>query len=190
MAAITKKETRLKLEFVINTDHSLHAGLVAVEAMARRFDLWRKLRQFDCVDPRRDKQRGYGPEVIIGPLLYALCSGGGCLSDSETLNEDRPARELFGVSKFADQSQVGQWLREQSEASVTALRQLLREFVAWVWQQADPRRIGLPVVASNEAVIVEPPVPPPAHRKQQGRSPALGLMAQEGVVRLPLCLPR
>jgi hypothetical protein len=39
MAAITKKETRLKLQFVANTDHSIHAGLVAVEAMARRFGL-------------------------------------------------------------------------------------------------------------------------------------------------------
>jgi hypothetical protein len=30
MAAITKKETRLKLQFVANTDHSIHAGIVAV----------------------------------------------------------------------------------------------------------------------------------------------------------------
>ena len=36
MAAITKKDTRLKLQFVANTDHSIHAGLVAVEAMARQ----------------------------------------------------------------------------------------------------------------------------------------------------------
>jgi hypothetical protein len=32
-------------------------------------------------------------------------------------------------------------LRDQSEASVTALRQLLQEFVTWVWQQAEPRRL-------------------------------------------------
>ena len=44
MPAIIKKETRLKLEFVTNTDHSIHAGLVAVEAMARRFGLWEKVR--------------------------------------------------------------------------------------------------------------------------------------------------
>ena len=43
MPAITKKETRLKLQFVANTDHSIHAGLVAVEAMARRFGLWEKV---------------------------------------------------------------------------------------------------------------------------------------------------
>lgn len=141
MAAITKKQTRLKLQFVANTDHSIHAGLVAVEAMARRFDLWEKLRRLGCLDPRTDKKRGYGPEVIIGQLIYALCSGGGCLSDSEALNDDPLARQLFGVRKFADQSQVGEWLREQSEQSVAALRQLLHQFVMWVWQQAEPRRL-------------------------------------------------
>jgi len=141
MPATTKKDTRLKLQFVANTDHSIHAGLVAVEAMARRFDLWNKLRQLPGLDPRKDQRRGYGPEVIVGQLIYALCSGGGCLSDSEALNDDPLARELFGVGKFADQSQVGQWLREQSEESVAALRRLLHEFVAWVWQQADPRRL-------------------------------------------------
>jgi len=141
MPAITKKETRLKFEFVANTDHSIHAGLVAVEAMARRFGLWEKVRALKCLDPRKDKKRGYSPEVIIGQLIYALCSGGGCLSDSEALNDDPLARELFGVGKFADQSQVGEWLREQTEESVAALRQLLQEFAQWVWQQTEPGRL-------------------------------------------------
>lgn len=141
MPAITKKETRLKLQFVANTDHSIHAGLVAVEALARRFGLWQKLRACRCLDPRKDRQRGYSPEVIVGQLIYALCSGGGCLSDSEALNDDPLARQLFGVGKFADQSQVGEWLREQSPESVAALRALLHELVAWVWQQAEPRRL-------------------------------------------------
>ncbi len=141
MPAIRKKETRLKLQFVANADQSIYAGLVAVEAMARRFGLWDKIGRLSCLDPRKDRKRGYGPEVIIGQLIYALCSGGGCLSDSEALNDDPLARELFGVGKFADQSQVGEWLREQTAESVRALRQLLREFVAWVWQQAPPGRL-------------------------------------------------
>ena len=141
MPAITKRATRLRLEFVSNTDHTIHAGLVAVEAMARRFGLWEKLQGLRCLDPRKDRKRGYGPEVLVGQLIYALCSGGGCLSDSEALNDDPLARELFGVKKFADQTQVGQWLREQSEESVVGLRKLLQEFVIWVWAQADPRRL-------------------------------------------------
>jgi Transposase DDE domain group 1 len=141
MPTITKKETRLKLQFVANTDQSIHAGLVAVEAMARRFGLWEKVRAIKCLDPRKDKNRGYSPEVILGQLIYAFCSGGGCLSDSEALNDDPLAKELFGVGKFADQSQVGEWLREQGDASVAALRKLLREFARWVWQQAAPGRL-------------------------------------------------
>jgi hypothetical protein len=141
MAAINKKQTRLKLQFVANTDHSIHAGIVAIEAMARRFDLWNKLRRLPALDPRKDSKRGFGPEVIVGQLIYALCSGGGCLSDSEGLNDDPLAREVFGVKKFADQTQVGQWLREQSDQSIAALRKLLHEFVAWVWQRAEPRRL-------------------------------------------------
>jgi hypothetical protein len=141
MAAINKRDKRLKLEFIANKDQSIHAGLVLVEAMALRFGLWKKIRQISCLDPRRDKRRGYGPEVIIGQLIYALCTGNGCLSDSEALNKDRLAVELFGVKKFADQSQVGQWLREQSEESVAALRKLLREFVEWVIANARPNRL-------------------------------------------------
>jgi len=141
MPEIRKRETRLKLQFVANQDHSIHAGLVAVEALARRFGLWEKVQKLGCLDGRKDKRRGYGPEVIIGQLIYALCSGGGCLSDSEALNDDPLAKELFGVGKFADQSQVGEWLREQTPESVEALRQLLKQFVTWVWKEADPRRL-------------------------------------------------
>ena len=93
------------------------------------------------LDPRKDRRRGYSPTVIVGQISYALCSGGGCLSDSEALNDDPLAKELFGVAKFADPSQVGTWLREQTPASVAALRDLLREFVTWVWSQAEPRRL-------------------------------------------------
>ncbi len=141
MPAITKGKSRLRLQFVANHEHSICGGLVAVEAMAERFGLWDKLRQLEGLDPRKDKRRGYSPEVIVGQLLYALCSGGGCLSDSEALNDDPLAKELFGVGKFADQSQVGEWLRGQSEKSVGQLRQLLREFVQWIWNQASPRRL-------------------------------------------------
>jgi len=75
------------------------------------------------------------PEVIGGQITCALGSGGG-LSDFEALNADPPAKELFGVEKFADQSQAGAWLREQTPANGAALRDLLREFGAWDWAQA------------------------------------------------------
>lgn len=141
MAAITKKSSRLKLHFVANSDHSVHAGLVVVEALANRFGLWQKLDQLPALDPRKDRRRGYSPALIVGQLIYSLCSGGGCLSDAEALNDDPLAKELFGVQKFADQSQVGTWLREQTPAGIAALRSLLREFVTWVWAQAPANRL-------------------------------------------------
>jgi len=141
MPAIIRQDPRLKLQFVANPEPSIDAGLVAVEAMARRFGLWDKGRQIRCRDPRQDRRRGYGPEVIIGQLIDALCSGGGWLADREALNDDPLAQELFGVEKFADQSQVGEGWREPSQESVGALRQRLQGFVAWVWKQTPPNRL-------------------------------------------------
>jgi len=69
MTAILKKEAHLKLRFVVNTDHSIHAGIVAVEAMTRRLELWNKLRRLSSLDPRKDKKSGFGPEVIVGQLI-------------------------------------------------------------------------------------------------------------------------
>ena len=67
---------------------------------------------------------------------------GGRLSLGERGAQDDPlARELFGVEKFADQSQVGEWLRGQTAESVAALREVLRELVAWVWQQTASERL-------------------------------------------------
>ncbi len=61
-----------------------------------------------------DKRRGYVPEAIVGQLIYTLCCGCGCLSDSQALDDDPLACDLLGVDKSADQSQVGEWLRKQS----------------------------------------------------------------------------
>lgn len=99
MVANTKKTARLKLQFVANTDHSVHAGIVAVEASPRRFGLWEKLGKLTVLDPRKDRRRGYSPAVIVGRIIYSLCAGGGCLSDSEALDGDPLAKKLFGVKK-------------------------------------------------------------------------------------------
>jgi hypothetical protein len=43
MPAIRKKSPRLKLEVLPNQDLSVTGGLVAVEAIAQQFGLWKKL---------------------------------------------------------------------------------------------------------------------------------------------------
>lgn len=140
MPAITKKSPRLKIEVQANHDLSVIGGLVAVEAVAQQFGLWQKLAGLRVLDPRRDCSRGFGPEVIAGQIIAALCSGGTDLVDSERRNDDPLAKQLFGVKKFADESQVGEWLRAQTEDGVAAVRALNRELVDWVDSRADRRR--------------------------------------------------
>jgi hypothetical protein len=55
---------------------------------------------------------------------------------------------------------------------------------------ADQRRVGLGVVAGDEAVVVEQPIPPPAYRIQLRGVPSFGLVPQEGLMRVALGLPR
>ena len=64
MAEIKWAPRKLKIQFVANDDASIHAGLPVIDAMARRFGLWQKIRNLRVLDPRRDRARGYSPEVI------------------------------------------------------------------------------------------------------------------------------
>ena len=49
-------------------------------------------------------------------------------------------RELARVKKFADQTQLGEWLRAQSDASIAAFWKLIAQFVQWVIARADASR--------------------------------------------------
>jgi Transposase DDE domain group 1 len=136
MPAIHKKPSKLRLEFVANTDHSVCGGLPAIEALCTEFGLWEKLRALPGLDPRTRKERGFGPEVMVAQLLYSFCSGGVSLSDAEELNQEPLARLLARVPEFADQSTVGQWLRAQSTESIAGLWALTQDFVRWVLARA------------------------------------------------------
>lgn len=65
---------------------------------------------------------------------------GASLADAERLNDEPLARQLARVGRFADQTQLGEWLRKQTAASVAAFGRLIREFVAWVVARAEPAR--------------------------------------------------
>ncbi|MCX8090621.1 MAG: hypothetical protein N3I86_06740 [Verrucomicrobiae bacterium] len=113
---------------------------------ARRFDLWNKLRQLSGLVPRKDKPRGYGPEVILGQHLYPLCSGGECLSDSEAHRallrhqpEGRNAPQLFAVSRRREGLFDRSGFIACDDAQTDAVR---------VWPRHGPGRPGV-VVASG-----------------------------------------
>jgi hypothetical protein len=138
--AIIKRSPKIRFEFVAARKQSTLGGLPALEALAQQFELWEKIRALPGLDPRSRTSHGYSPELIVAQLLYSFCSGGASLADAERLNDEPLVRQLARVNKFADQTQLGEWLRKQSDASIAALWQLIAEFVQWVIAQADPAR--------------------------------------------------
>jgi DDE family transposase len=138
--AITKRSPKIRFEFVPVQKQSTLGGLPALEALAQQFDLWRKVRALPGLDPRTRTSHGYSPELIVAQLLYSFCSGGSSLADAERLNDEPLARQMARVEKFADQTQLGEWLRKQSDASVGAFWRLISQFVQWVIARADAAR--------------------------------------------------
>ena len=140
MPSITKRSAKIRFEFVPAKKQSILGGLPALEALTQRFGLWQKIRVLPGIDPRVRTSQGYAPELIVAQFLYCFCSGGASLADAERLNQEPLARQLARVEHFADQTQLGEWLRKQSEASVAAFWELISEFIQWVIGQADAAR--------------------------------------------------
>ncbi|NGO39923.1 hypothetical protein G4L39_11045, partial [Limisphaera ngatamarikiensis] len=140
MPTVTKRSPRIRFEFVAAQKQSTPGGLPALEALAQQFDLWQKIRALPGLDPRTRTSHGYSPELIVAQLIYSFCSGGASLADAERLNDEPLVRQLARVKKFADQTQLGQWLRQQSDTSIAALWNLNAQFVQWVIDRADPAR--------------------------------------------------
>lgn len=140
MPEFRKRSPKLRFEFVPARKHSTLGGLPALEALAQQFGLWQKLRAVPGLDPRTRTTHGYAPELIVAQFLYCFCTGGASLADAERLNDEPLVRQLARVAHFADQTQLGEWLRKQSDASITALWQLIREFIHWVVARAEAAR--------------------------------------------------
>lgn len=76
----------------------------------------------------------------MAQLLYCFCSGGAGLADAERLKDEPLARQPARVEPFADQTQLGEWLRKQSDASIAAFWQLISQSVQWVIARDQPAR--------------------------------------------------
>lgn len=140
MSQFTKRSPKIHFEFVPSKKQSTLGGLPALEALAQQFDLWKKIRALPGIDPRSRSTHGYSPELIVAQLLYSFCSGGASLADAERLNDEPLVRQLARVKHFADQTQLGQWLRHQTDASIAAFWRLISDFVHWVITRADAAR--------------------------------------------------
>ena len=140
MPLIRKRSPKIRFEFVAAQKQSTLGGLPALEALAQQFGLWKKLRALPGLDPRIRTSHGYSPELLVAQLLYCFCSGGASLADAERLNDEPLVRQLARVERFADQTQLGEWLRKQSERSIAAMWGLISEFIQWVLERAEPGR--------------------------------------------------
>lgn len=137
---IRKQSVRFDLQFKSSSQASAHAGQLAPLALLNEFGLWQRIRQEMALDARLQKGKGFDPEVIIAQLLFCFTSGGVSLADAERLNEDDALKALLGIPRFADQTTLGEWLREVGPAGWEVVRRLTREFVAWVLAKARPSR--------------------------------------------------
>jgi hypothetical protein len=137
---IRRKDVRFDVAFLPSDQASAHAGQLAVLALLNEFGLWRRVREAEALDWRLQKSKGFDPEVLVAQLVWCFTSGGVSLADAGRLNEDEALKALLGVEAFADETTLGEWLREVGPAGWQAVRSINRELVAWTLTRAEPGR--------------------------------------------------
>lgn len=154
--AFKKKSSRYHLQVATAEQLSSHGGQLLLDCLAKRFSLWDRLAAISSLDPRKRKSSGFSPVALIAQIVFGFSSGAASLADMERLGSDPVLLELLGLSAGADQSTLGEWLRAQSDASVEAVMDLNRAFVAEVLAKAIPGRVrhaGRPVVFFDDTEI-------------------------------------
>ena len=122
-------------------DVSAHGGAVIIEALARDFGLWERVKAEPLLDHRTDKSRGFSPEVLVAQILFSFCTGGINIEDTGRLAADTALGQLLGLPRMADASTINLWLNRQSREGSDALWKIIREFIAWVIARAPKERI-------------------------------------------------
>jgi len=137
---IRRKNVRFEIAFLPSHQASTQAGQLAVVAFLDEFGLWQRVREAVALDWRLQKGKGFDPEVLVAQLIVCFTSGGVSLADAGRLNEDEALKGLLGVERFADETTLGEWLREVGPAGWQVVRQINRELVGWILDRAKPRR--------------------------------------------------
>jgi len=136
----TLKPTKFHLRFEPSERASAYGGQLAIAAVLEQFGLWARVKEEEALDPREHRHKGYDPCVYVAAVLFSLTSGGCTLADVEELNADEALKTLLGVKRFPDPSSVGEWLRHVGPEGWEAVRRLVRAFVAWALERAEPAR--------------------------------------------------
>lgn len=140
-AVFTKSGSHTDFVLQSSEDVSAHGGAVIIDALARDFGLWDRLRARAVLDHRSDKSRGFSPEVIIAQILFTLGTGGINIEDTGRLAADTALGRLLGLFRMADASTVNTWLNRQTRESIDALWALNREFIAWTMARVPKVRL-------------------------------------------------
>ena len=53
MSAFTKRKSKLHIQLTNSDQATAHGGQVLIDALCRRFDLWKRLHQEPSLDPRK-----------------------------------------------------------------------------------------------------------------------------------------
>ena len=140
MPAFTKRKSKLHLWLTNSDQATAHGGQILVDALCRRFELWKRIDQDPALEHRVRTGAGFSPAANVAQVLFTLTSGGASLADAERLGQDRVLLDRLGMAKEADQTTLGQWLWAQTPASVRALHRINAQLVDWASQQAKPGR--------------------------------------------------
>ena len=140
MAEYTKRKSKLHIHLTNSDQATAHGGQVLIDALCRRFGLWKRIHNEPSLDPRKRDSSGFSPAAIVAQMVFTLTSGGASLADAERVGQDRVLMSLLGLERGADQTTLGQWLRGQTKESIMALHRINAELVDWASLQAKPGR--------------------------------------------------
>ena len=140
MPLYTKRKTKLHIQVTNSDQATAHGGQVLVDAICRRFGLWKRIHNEPALEVRKRTGAGFSPVGMVAQLLFTLTSGGASLADAERLGKDRVLMDLLGLEKGADQTTLAEWLRALPPEGIRALYRIIAEFVDWSRQEAKPAR--------------------------------------------------
>ena len=131
------------VDVVLQTAENItaHGGAVIIDALARDFGLWDRIKALPLLDHRTDKSRGFSPEVLVAQIILSFCTGGINIEDAGRLAGDTALGQLVGLPRMADASTINLWLNRQTREGSDALWKIIREFVQWVIAKAPKERL-------------------------------------------------
>ena len=121
------------------------AGLVVLEETARAKRLWERV---DELLEGPQSGRGYQPSEFVQALVWMLHAGGRRLEDLRELRGEQEALQELGLRAVPDAGTVGDWLRRQGQAGVSAVQEVSRGLVQECLRQ-EPEEVILDVDATE-----------------------------------------